>query len=1437
MAPSSTSSTSCPLCDQPLPVDAVQGCCPRCLMAGAMQPTQPGDSAAALPTLTPEELAPHFPQLEILECLGRGGMGVVYKARQKSLNRLVALKLLAPERADDPQFAARFEKEAQALAALNHPHIVGVHDFGQAGGFYFLLMEFVDGVNLRQLMQTKRLTPKEALSIVPPVCEALQCAHDHGILHRDIKPENLLIDKAGTVKIADFGIAKMYRSPLAPREEPSAAANTNASSTSSTPLSGESSTLITRSVMATMGTPDYAAPEQSTGSADHRADIYSLGVVLYEMLTGERPGEKLEAPSKRVQVEVRIDEIVLKALEKTPELRFATAAEFRTRVESLQDLEPSAVASKPRRGLLAAKIIVSLLALGGLFFALRDSWENQPEGGTPSAQTQPDPENQAPVATQLGVVAGKKNTIPFEGEPKLRYIAWIPKDESGWRLHAPDGTEVTAPGDIPAEDWAFWQTSLLAQSSSTSGTSGWLMFFYSHPAIDERSKSLLQLVTSTGDEVKVTLSVYAVREPRIPNADGWLATGCRVPYAAVEGSLKVSHKLTAGRWLSSELVKPGRTNYTGSFGRVLSNSGEDDNLRAFVTVITREDDNKSGQWEVLGRLRDGLELRSSGSQTMPFQNSYLHTISFQQPLASFAGFVMRSRELRSFIDDGVLVPPPLVETVDSNTRATLQMRWVSDTPSAETEPLTLAGREREETLDVEKAVLLDHSDLQSVKVSHRSKPEDSRILLNFTEVGKQRFAQATRDGKGRRLAIVIDGQILTAPVIHSEITNGSAEISGNFNYDELDDLAARLRQSMKDSAAVESPDEQPKSDPEKQPPVATQPRVEAEKTNTIPFEGEAKLRTAIPVQKTQSQSDPAKMAKFIRITEVTLPPGSAHTQTLSADELSDIQLKSPKAVRSWRLPVGDDGSFAHDGEEIVDVPVRAPSDPSTLSIGLWVHGTITGGTEQRVVVNLDFRNNEIIRYENVDGRNFPVVASRTYTSEVEMPYDQKTAMPGSGEAFLLMVEVVSADGLTFELEKPAATSGSTAKEQVDPDLVYSIQEQQVLDCPADFSAKHFQFAGGKVIPIRLSPPASAEEVKTDWEKAEAEGGVDFSVREENGGIVIQPHGCAFGDWITGFSRDLSPSDVAAQAGKLTAMNAEIRLAQGQSPVSCVFKTSAGVDGLMTIYSVHKPRDKPASLQFTYRLVQSLADTPQTVDEFLKRGVALLERGELAVAVRLYDEAIKLHPDEEGLFNNRGNVHAALQQYEQALADYDQVLRLNPGKANVLMVRSNVYYLLGDYDRALAGLELAAKSGPHYDYHHLRGRVRHAKGDFRAARDHYEMGAQALPGDGLLRLDLAWLLATCPDESIRDGGKASQCATFALGQLSRFEPKSTLHLVQAAVRAETGDYAAAVRQEQEVLKLLPPDSDEATQSRERLKLYEAHKPMRSSMPLSIDFWRR
>ena len=344
-------STPCPKCGCELPSDAPQGLCPRCLAAlNFATETMPPDAVpvATQTPLTPEELAPHFPQLEILECLGRGGMGVVYKARQKSLNRLVALKLLAPERADDAKFATRFEKEAQALAALNHPHIVTIHDFGQAGGFFFLLMEFIDGVNLRQAMKAGRFTPEQALAIVPPVCEALQFAHEHGIVHRDIKPENLLMDKAGRVKIADFGIAKMIGA-----------------------VSDEGG----ESLSQPFGTPTYAAPEQQSDPrhVDHRADIYSLGVVLYELLTGDLPKDKLEPPSKRVQIDVRLDEVVLRALETRPEMRFATAAEFRTQLAEAVAAPPAkpkmeaptASPSRPRKWLGVLGMVLGLVMLLG----------------------------------------------------------------------------------------------------------------------------------------------------------------------------------------------------------------------------------------------------------------------------------------------------------------------------------------------------------------------------------------------------------------------------------------------------------------------------------------------------------------------------------------------------------------------------------------------------------------------------------------------------------------------------------------------------------------------------------------------------------------------------------------------------------------------------------------------------------------------------------------------------------------------------------------------------------------------------------------------------------------------------------------------------------------------------------------------------------------
>src|SRR5512136_2597838 len=199
----------CPKCQAPLPANAPQGLCPKCLLAAVSTPTEAGQPADKHPPPPIPVVAAAFPQLEILELIGRGGMGAVYKARQPRLDRLVALKLLPQSLAADATFAERFNREARVLARLNHPSIVTVYDFGQAGGFFYLLMEFVDGVNLRQAMRAGRFSPQQALVLVPKICDALQFAHNEGVLHRDIKPENILLDTRGRVKIADFGIAKL----------------------------------------------------------------------------------------------------------------------------------------------------------------------------------------------------------------------------------------------------------------------------------------------------------------------------------------------------------------------------------------------------------------------------------------------------------------------------------------------------------------------------------------------------------------------------------------------------------------------------------------------------------------------------------------------------------------------------------------------------------------------------------------------------------------------------------------------------------------------------------------------------------------------------------------------------------------------------------------------------------------------------------------------------------------------------------------------------------------------------------------------------------------------------------------------------------------------------------------------------------------------------
>ncbi|WP_367875201.1 serine/threonine-protein kinase [Luteolibacter sp. Populi] len=372
----------CPRCGAPLAGGVVDGLCARCLGALNFDTfTRIGGAADEEPHAVPtvEELSEFFPQLDVLSLIGRGGMGVVYKARQKSLHRHVALKLLAPERAGDPMFARRFASEARSLAALNHPHIVGVHDFGEAGGYFYLLMEFVDGVNLRQLIESRQLSAEEALEIIAPVCDALQAAHDRGIVHRDVKPENLLIDRNGTVKIADFGIARMMDEPA---------------------VEGGLQAVSDYAAMPTLavGTPDYAAPEQRVSApCDHRVDIYSLGVVLYEIITGQRPGSgQITPPSRRAVVDMRIDEILLKALQEEPDLRFRTVAEFRERLEEVQEQIGRKSPDQERRTWWARKRPLAVVTFAGLMAAVVAAAlviKGQPnhEGGPPSSEMSEEP--------------------------------------------------------------------------------------------------------------------------------------------------------------------------------------------------------------------------------------------------------------------------------------------------------------------------------------------------------------------------------------------------------------------------------------------------------------------------------------------------------------------------------------------------------------------------------------------------------------------------------------------------------------------------------------------------------------------------------------------------------------------------------------------------------------------------------------------------------------------------------------------------------------------------------------------------------------------------------------------------------------------------------------------------------------------------------------
>jgi serine/threonine protein kinase len=322
-----------------------------------------GSVPAAAPSVKPE-----LPGYVLGELLGRGGMGEVWKGRQVSLDREVAVKVLPEKFSKDPEFVARFEKETKALASLSHPNIVQIIDRGKAGDHYFFAMELVPGVTLREMLHGP-LPQRDALRIAAQIARAIDSAHEKLIVHRDLKPENILVDARGHVKIADFGLAGM---------------------------NGSKHNLSLTATAVAMGTVNYMAPEQRRDAkhVDHRADLYSLGVLLYEMLTGELPIGRFKLPSQKIAgLDPAIDELVAQLLETEPDARPKRALDIALALEALTPVSGVGSPSRPPAGSAPAipgaasgwrtgAIVLGALLLMGVALKL---WPATPGG--PSAPT------------------------------------------------------------------------------------------------------------------------------------------------------------------------------------------------------------------------------------------------------------------------------------------------------------------------------------------------------------------------------------------------------------------------------------------------------------------------------------------------------------------------------------------------------------------------------------------------------------------------------------------------------------------------------------------------------------------------------------------------------------------------------------------------------------------------------------------------------------------------------------------------------------------------------------------------------------------------------------------------------------------------------------------------------------------------------------------